>query len=150
MALTPSPSLDVEQGVTQCFWLTLDVPQKAEAGVYKGEVTFRSGKGDAVRVPLEFEVYPFALESVLPVSFGMYYQPRREPGLAPDVQRRLVKEQYQWMREIGFTAVPVGSAEVTGLARTGTVQLEFDPTLYDLARRPAWAGTRNNTSWATR
>ena len=134
MALMPSASLDVEQGVTQCFWMTLDVPDKAEAGVYKGEVTFRPGKGDAVRVPLEFEVYPFALEPVLPVSYGMYYDPRREPGLAPEVQRRLVKEQLQWMRKIGFTAVQVGPATVTGLGKGGTVQLEFDTTLYDLAR----------------
>ena len=134
MALTPSASLDIEPGVTQCFWMTLDVPQKAEAGVYKGEVTFRPGKGDAVRVPLEFEVYPFALEPVLPVSYGMYYDPRREPGLAPEVQRRLVKEQFQWMRKIGFTAVQVGSATVTGLGKGGTVQLQFDTTLYDLAR----------------
>ena len=133
MALMPSASLDVEQGVTQCFWLTLDVPEKAEAGVYKGEVTFRPGKGEAVRVPLELEVYPFALESVLPVSFGMYYEPRNEPGLAPEVQRRLLKEQFQWMRKIGFTAVQVGPATVTGLGNGG-VQLQFDTTLYDLAR----------------
>ncbi len=134
MALMPSASLDVEQGVTQCFWLTLDVPEKAEAGVYKGEVTFRPGKGDAVRVPLEFEVYPFALEPVLPVSFGMYYSPRHEVGLAPEVQRRLVKEQFQWMRKIGFTAVEVGPATVMGLGKGGAVQLQFDATLYDLAR----------------
>ena len=133
MALTPSAALDMEQGVTQCFWMTLDVPEKAESGVYKGNLTFRPGKGDPVRVPVEFEVYPFALEPVLPVSFGMYYSPREEPGLAPDVQRKLVKEQFQWMRKIGFTAVQVGPATVTGLSK-GTVQLQFDTTLYDLAR----------------
>jgi hypothetical protein len=133
MALIPSPTLDIEGGVTECCWLTLDVPEKSEAGVYKGEITFRPGKGEAVHVPLELEVYPFALEPVLPVSFGMYYQPRNEPGLAPEVQRRLVKEQFQWMRKIGFTAVQLGPATVTGLNR-GAVQLQFDPTLYDLAR----------------
>ena len=44
----------------------------------------RSGRaaGEAVTVPLELEVYPFALEKVLPVSFGMYYNPREEAGLA--------------------------------------------------------------------
>ncbi len=77
MALMPSPTLEVERGVTQCFWLTLEIPEKAEAGTYRGTVTFRPGVGDAVTVPLELEVYPFALEKVLPVSFGMYYHPRR-------------------------------------------------------------------------
>ena len=91
-------------------------------------------KGEAVQLDLDLEVYPFTLEPVLPVSFGMYYHPRREPGLAPEVQRRLVKEQFQWMRQIGFTAVQVGPATVTGLGKSGTVQLQFDTTLYDLAR----------------
>ena len=134
MALMPSPAPDVERGVTQCFWLTLDVPDKAGPGTYRGSVTFRPAVGDAVRVPLELEVYPFALEPVLPVSFGMYYTPRDEPGLAAEVQRRLVKEQFQWMRKIGFTAIQVGPATVTGLGKNGAVQMRFDPTLYDLAR----------------
>ncbi len=89
MALMPSATLDVETGVTQCFWLTLEVPDKAAPGTYRGAVTFRPGNGDAVRVPLELEVYPFTLEAVLPVSYGgMYYNPRHEVrGLAaPEVE----------------------------------------------------------------
>ncbi len=125
MALMPSPTPDVERGVTECFWLTLDVPEKAGPGTYRGSLTFRPAVGDAVRVPLELEVYPFALESVLPVSFGMYYTPRDEPGLAAEVQRRLVKEQIQWMRKIGFTAIPVGPATVTGLGKNGAVQMQL-------------------------
>jgi hypothetical protein len=134
MALIPSPMLEVERGVTQCFWLTLEIPEKAAPGRYRGAVTFRPGVGDAVAVPLELEVYPFTLETVLPVSFGMYYNPREEAGLAPEVQRRLVKEQLQWMRKIGFTAVPVGGATVVGLGKGNVVELKFDPTMYDLAR----------------
>jgi hypothetical protein len=134
MALIPSPTLDVERGVTQCFWLTLEIPEKAAPGTYRGAVTFRPGVGDAVSVPLELEVYPFTLEAALPVSFGMYYNPREEAGLAPEVQRRLVKEQLQWMRKIGFTAVPVGGANVVSLGKGDAVELKFDPTMYDLAR----------------
>ena len=132
MALMPSPALEVEQGVTRCFWLTLEIPDTATAGTYRGAAAFRPGVGAPVTVPLEVEVYPFALEKTLPVSFGMYYSPREEAGLAPEVQRRLVKEQLQWMRKIGFTAVPVGGAEVVGLGKNGSVELKFDPTMYDL------------------
>ena len=32
MALMPSPTLDVERGVTECFWLTLDVPETGGTG----------------------------------------------------------------------------------------------------------------------
>ncbi len=135
MALMPSPTLQIERGVTECFWLTVEIPEKAAPGAYHGTVRFRPSIGDAVSVPLALEVYPFALEKVLPVSFGMYYNPREEAGLAPEVQRRLVKEQLQWMRKIGFTAVPVGGAEVVGLGKDGAVQLGFDATMYDLARQ---------------
>jgi hypothetical protein len=134
MALIPSPTLEVERGVTECFWLTLEIPEKAVPGTYRGAATFRPSVGDAVAVPLELEVYPFALEKVLPVSFGMYYNPREEAGLAPEVQHRLVKEQLQWMRKIGFTAVPVGGAEVVSLGKGDVVEMKFDPTMYDLAR----------------
>ncbi len=134
MALAPAPTLEVERGVTECFWLTVQIPEKAAAGAYHGIVTFQPSVGAAVTVPLELEVYPFTLEKVLPVSFGMYYDPRSEAGLAPEVQRRLVKEQLQWMRMIGFTASPVGGATVVGLGKGDAVELKFDPTLYDLAR----------------
>jgi hypothetical protein len=45
-----------------------------------------------------------------------------------------VKEQLQWMRKIGFTAVPVGGASVVELGKGGAVGLKFDPTMFDLAR----------------
>ena len=144
MALYPSASWEFERGVTQCVWLVLNIPKDKKPGPYGCLVTFRPEKGEAVQLDLNLEVYPFTPEPVLPVSFGMYYSPREEPGLAPEVQRKLVKEQFQWMRKIGFTAVQVGPATVTGLGMGEKVQLQFDTTLYDLAPRPAWAGIRNN------
>jgi len=134
MALFPSRTWEFERGVTQCVWLTLNIPKDKKPGSYGYLVTFRPEKGEAVLLILDLEVYPFAPEPVLPVSFGMYYTPRDEPGLAAEVQRRLVKEQFQWMRKIGFTAIQLGAATVTGLGKGGSVDMRFDPTLYDLAR----------------
>jgi hypothetical protein len=135
MALIPALSLDMELGVTHCFWLWLHVPHKAAAGRYQAEFTFRPGHGSPVKVPVELEVYPFTLEEVLPVSFGMYYNPRHETGLPADTQRRLIKEQLEFMRQVGFTAVPIGAPVVTGLDRKGGVRLEFDSTMLELARQ---------------
>jgi hypothetical protein len=134
MTLLSAKSFAAEQGVTLGLWLTIALPDRAEPGDYRGTVTFTPAKGDPVKVPLEVEVYPFHLEDVLPVSFGMYYTPRGEAGLPDDVQRRLLKEQLSWMRDVGFTAVPVGAPVVAGLGKGDAVDLRFDPTLYDLAR----------------
>lgn len=134
MALIPSKTMEIEKGVTQCWWLWLTLPDNAKPGVYRGQVTFRPGQREPVRIPVELEVYPFKLENVLPASFGMYYRPRQEAGLPDDVQRRLLREQFAWMRRIGFTAGPVGSPTVLGLNRDGTVRLRFDDELAEAAK----------------
>jgi len=137
MALIPGLSLDMEPGITQSFWLWLHVPEKTAPGRYGTEFTFRPGHGTPVKIPVVLEVYPFRLEEVLPVSFGMYYNPRREAGLPADTERRLVKEQLEFMRQVGFTAVPIGAPIVTGLDKKGGVRLQFNSTMIDLAREVA-------------
>lgn len=135
MALIPSRTLEIEKGVTQCFWLWLTLPADANAGVYRGKYTFQAGKREPVVVPVEMEVYPFKLEPVLPASFGMYYLPHRRAAGETDAElRRLLKEQFAWMRRVGFTAVPIGAPTVMGLAANSTVRLQFDDTLADLAK----------------
>jgi hypothetical protein len=139
MALLPSLTLDMESGLSQCFWLWLHVPEKTPAGVYRGSFTFRPGKGEPTVLPVELEVYPFTLEPVLPVSYGMYYHRRTEAGLPDELQRRLLKEQFGWMRQVGFTAVTVEAPTVVGLGKNNEVKLRFDSTLYELAREVGMA-----------
>jgi hypothetical protein len=134
MALVPGDALDCEAGVTQCFHVWWEVPADTRPGRYQGKWKFRPEKGSATELPVELEVYPFRLEEVLPFSFGMYYSPRNEPGLPEATQKRLLKEQLQFMRQVGFTAVPIGSPQVTGLGAGGKVSLRFDDTLATLAR----------------
>jgi hypothetical protein len=134
MVLLPSLTPEIEVGVSQCFWLWLTVPADAAPGLYKGAVSFQPGVGKAVEVPVELEVYPFTLDQDLPVSYGMYYGPPSFPRFAEADRRRLLKEQLTWMRQIGFTAVPVGAPEVVGLTGGNKVQLRFDPTMYELAK----------------
>ena len=76
MALYPARSWEFERGVTQCVWLVLHIPKDQKPGNYGCLVTFRPEKGEAVQLDLNLEVYPFTPEPVLPVSFGMYYDPR--------------------------------------------------------------------------
>lgn len=149
MALMPSLTLDVEKGITHCFRLCMKIPEDATAGIYRGAFTFRPGRrkglskllwGFRKPVPVELEVYPFTLERTLPVSYGMYYGSRRSPGFPEAVKRAKLKEQLEWMREIGFTAVPVGCPRVTGVdLRSWRVSLRFDETFYELAREVGMA-----------
>jgi hypothetical protein len=133
MVLLPRLTLDMEAGLTQCYWLWLEIPANTPPGNYQGTLTFRPGKGEAKKIPLQLEVYPFTLEPVLPVAFGMYYNPRREP-LLPAEESRLLKEQLQFMRQVGFTSVSIPAPVVTGLGKGNQVNLRFDKTMFDLAR----------------
>ena len=72
MVLLPAAALRVEKGITQSFWMRMTVPEDAQPGMYKGSVTFRSERSPSSSIPVELEVYPFRLEPVLPVSFGVY------------------------------------------------------------------------------
>ncbi len=140
MALLPSLKPTIERGVSLCFWLWMDVPDNAVAGTYRGKFTFQPENGAAVDVPVECEVYPFRLQQSLPVSYGMYYSRRSQPSFPPDEQRRLLKEQLQWMRQIGFTSVSVGGPSVASVRRgSDQVSMRFDPLLFDLAREVGMA-----------
>ncbi len=49
-------------GLNQPLWFTLEVPQDAVAGLYHGRVTI-----GAASIPIEIEVWPFALPAERPL-----------------------------------------------------------------------------------
>ena len=132
MALVPKTRIRFETGITWAYWFWLRIPDDATPGTYEGALTFTPDRGDPMELAVRLEVYPFALESVLPVSYGMYYGMWDFPeGID---RRRKALEQHRFMREIGFTATCVGSGVVRGLGPGSKVRLSFDPTLYEIAR----------------
>ncbi|MBN1809365.1 MAG: hypothetical protein JW909_09885 [Planctomycetes bacterium] len=133
--LLPSLELDVEKNVTQCFWLWMKIPEDAAPGDYYGLFEFSGAPRMSTVIPVKCTVYPFNLEKKLPVSYGMYYGGRGNPSFPEEVRRQKYKEQLEWMREIGFTAVPVGGPAVTSVdIRARKATLRFDTTFYELAR----------------
>ncbi len=127
-ALIPAPGLNLEKGITTTAYITVRVPIDAKAGNYTGAVKIDYEKAPSVSVPVSLEIYPFVLEQVLPVSYGMYYA----PGWFDD---KTLKEQFDWMREIGFTAVSVGAPRVTGVnIKNKKVSLRFNKKLYDMVK----------------
>jgi hypothetical protein len=130
----------MEKGVTQCYWLWMQIPADAAAGVYKANFTFSTAIGKTAAIPVELEVYPFKLEETLPVSYGFYYGGPSNPQPPEDVRRQKIKEQLELMREFGLTAVPVGGPRVIKVdAQNRKVALSFDTLFYELAKEVGMA-----------
>jgi hypothetical protein len=133
--LLPTTTRIVEKGVAEGIWLWLLVPDEAPAGLYKGEVVLKSENGAGAKMPLEFEVYPFKLAAPLPAAFGFWQGIGPVPNSLPaEAKRQLLKDRLELMRELGFTSFTVEGASIAGLNADGTVKMNFDSTLFDLAR----------------
>lgn len=140
MVLLPALTTGIEAGISQCFWLWLEIPADAPAGQYTGSFSFQPGQGKPTTMPVELEVYPFRLEEVLPVAYGMYYSGWDLLRFPEGVKRRLLREQLEFMRQVGFTSVSVPNPVVVGLKGDGkTVSMRFDTTAFDLAREVGMA-----------
>ena len=113
--LIPASEVSLEKGITRCFWGWMKVPAAASAGQYTGTVTLKIGeKSEAV--PVKLTIYPIALESVLPLSLGMWYGPPQTPD--PADRKRVTAEQLAFMREVGFTGVTVEGPNADGNTET--------------------------------
>ena len=123
--LIPANELNVENGISSCWWLWMKLPDDAPAGDYSGGVTVTPAKGAAVTLPVKLKVYAFKLEDILPYSFGMYYGPWGD--------KKTITEQHKFMRDVGFTGTCVGGPSVQSV-NGATVTMSFDPTLYDIAK----------------
>ena len=131
MALLPWTKIRFEAGLTWAYWLWIHVPADAPAGKYSGTLSFKPEKGGAQTMPIQLEVYPFQLDEI-PVSYGMFYGPWEFP--AGFDRRKLIREQFVFMREIGFTAVTTGLSHVNALKGNGSVDVTFDPLLVELSK----------------
>jgi hypothetical protein len=85
--LVPQRGIDAKAGVNRSFWLTVHVPREAPAGVYRGEAQVRVGGTVAATMPIEFEVYPFALDYPPDVAYAHWWSwPAYEELLEPSLR----------------------------------------------------------------
>lgn len=130
--LLPWTKIRFEPGITWAYWVWLAVPADAKPGAYKGTLSFKPEKGGAKSLPVELTVHAFKLVEDVPASFGMYYAPWNFPEGFD--RRKLLKEQFVFKREIGFTASSFGSGSVKSLKPDGKVVVTFDPLLPELIK----------------
>ena len=107
--IMPYGSVDMPQGVTRQFWLTVKTPAAAKPGLYQGTVTVRPQQGGvASTIPLEFRVHAGTLDAMdIPVGPFSYTIPL--PWAYPDAAADAFRDQLNTnslrkMREYGFTS----------------------------------------------
>lgn len=65
--------MDIPAGTLKQFWLTLHVPQDAEAGEYSGQIRMAAEGGEEKAIPLRLRVLPFKLEEPV-LRYSIYYR----------------------------------------------------------------------------
>ncbi len=81
----------------QQFWLRIQIPADAAAGVYTGQVSVKSGDGEQA-IPLSVTVHPFELAPSR-LIYSIYYRGRLSPDGEPTIGSELKSEE-QYLAEI--------------------------------------------------
>jgi len=127
MCLLPTLTLNLEKSVTFSYWLRLAVPPDARPGIYKGTFTLKTEAGRRFPVPVTFEVYPFQLEPILPVSYGFWGTVGTIPAFLPKAtKKQITRDRLASMVDLGLTATCVEPISVRAIKPDGTVELRVD------------------------
>ncbi len=70
----PAAPVGLNAGATHRFWLTLQVPDDADPGIYEGAVMVRDDSGAESEVPVKLRVLPIELQEDPSKIWGMYYR----------------------------------------------------------------------------
>ncbi|MBM3475189.1 MAG: hypothetical protein FJX75_18155 [Armatimonadetes bacterium] len=115
-ALEEFAKVDIPQGRTTQFWLTVHVPPTATPGQYAGTVTFQAGNAPATPLALTVVVLPFRLLEDPETQFGWYYGSSSAATLDAELDD---------MRAHGFNAITLPSPTVTRIAAEGEPEIDL-------------------------
>ena len=106
--IMPGGDVELPQGLTRRFWMTVKTPAAARPGLYKGTLSIRAPGGDTSRIPLEFRVRSGKLLAV-DIPAGPFGCTTGIPWVGEDAaaaafNQQMVKKSLQKMRDHGFTA----------------------------------------------
>jgi hypothetical protein len=103
----PRDWIDVRQGVTRRFWLTVHVPDDAPPGVYRGQLRLAVQQGQAAAVPVAFRVFRGKLDPV-DIPVGPWDHRIHLPWLGEDPATQawnqiMERRSLEKLHEYGFT-----------------------------------------------
>jgi|GEM_PF-3346906 len=106
----------IEAGVNKTVWINVLIPENAQAGVYKGKLTFSPAGKPGTEIPVEIKVLPFKLKQPPDISWA--------PIMAGSFDLEELEKELLAIKEHGMTG------EVTGClmpkaAREGEVPGDF-------------------------
>lgn len=94
----------------QRWWLTVQVPEGAKAGLYRGTVEVSDEAMKApVQIPLSLRVLPFSLKQDPAKYYSAYYYPRNKVSFAGKEEAFIDKataNEYRAMRDYGLDMMP--------------------------------------------
>ena len=164
-------NVDLPAEITKTWWLTVNVPPDAAAGVYSGTITLKLSDAPAAMIPLQLEVYPFTLAAPA-ASIGLWYEdPSRlgyntgllggvsnkypRDGVPPEISERdrkveafrvaMLGADLKSLAEHGFNAITVPGPRILSISERGDATLSF--SLED-AYGPLLRNHRINTDYA--
>jgi len=134
--------ISISQGIYLPIWLTVQIPENARAGLYAGEVTVKTNRGEGT-LPMVIEVFPLVLPAERHLNIVEWYS---TDGFA---RFHGIEEEYSeaWFSMLGKYAenmvahrqntfrVPMSSIQIR---RTKSGSLEFDFSLFDRIARVFW------------
>jgi hypothetical protein len=103
--IMPRAEVALPQGVTRTFWLTVQVPVDASAGVYRGTVHLKPEQGGSLDLPLEFTVRKGTLDPC-DIPVGPWSHTIELPWYEDEAaawNRELAVKSLRKLREYGFT-----------------------------------------------
>ncbi len=103
----PRDWIDVRQGVSRRFWLTVHVPDDAPPGVYRGQIRLAGQHGQPAAVPVAFRVFRGKLDPV-DIPVGPWDHRIHLPWLGDDPATQawnntLERRSMEKLHEYGFT-----------------------------------------------
>ena len=106
--IMPGGVVDMPQGLTRRFWMTVRTPADARPGLYQGTITIRAEKGETAQVPLTFRVRSGTLDPVDipagPFGYTISIPWFSEDPAAASYNQQMATKSLKKMRDYGFTA----------------------------------------------
>jgi len=86
-------NINIKDGITNQFWITVKVPEDAKPGNYTGKAIISAANGETSEVAMQLEVLPFKLDKI-ETYFGFWYDNKDAAQL---------KKELKEMREHNIT-----------------------------------------------
>jgi len=122
-------AVDIPEGQTQTFWLTVYIPSDTPAGFYYGDIQVVPQAGKATRVPLLLRVLPLKLPPSkkgygfwwkMDARWNGYYSKERETALEQ------IRKQFILLREHGCNMVSGYNLPKMTKTDDGTITFDFN------------------------